>query len=84
MPAVRARDKIFFKGTETFTLVQLNKVIAFPTPMPSADYEIYWATPAIAVNVSITSKTANGFTIQLGVALAMTMTWVAVENLPTP
>ena len=81
MPVTRSRDKIYFKGTETFTIVQLQKVITFPTPMPDNSYEIYWATPALAVNVSITSKSATGFTIQLGVSLAMTMTWVAVENI---
>lgn len=81
MPLVRTRDKIYFKGTETFTILQLNRVITFPAPMPDTLYEIYWATPALAVNISITSKTVNGFTINLGVGLAMTMTWVAVENI---
>ena len=81
MPVTRPRDKTVYKGTETFTLVQLNRVVTFPAPMPSTDYTIYWATPGITVNVSITSKTVSGFTITLGVALAMTMDWAAVENI---
>lgn len=80
MPSTRARDKLVYKGTVAFSVVVLQQTITFPAPMPDDQYLVYWATPAIAVNVTISSRTINGFTITLGLGLAMNMDWAAVEN----
>lgn len=84
MPLLRTSDLQFRKGTESFTLLSLNKTITFATPFPpeiGTSYSIYWQQPnALSVSVSITNKTAAGFTVALGVSLSMELKWYAVED----
>lgn len=79
MPLTRSRDKLIYKGSVDFTLVTLQQVVTFPGPMPDNNYDIYWSNPNIALNISITNKTINGFTIVIAVGMISTVKWAAVE-----
>lgn len=71
----------FRKGTIPFSTLSLQKTITFSTPMPDANYDLFFQTPAGAsVAISITNKDINGFTIQVGINLAsMDIIYYAVE-----
>lgn len=86
MPLTRSADLQFRKGTVQFTTLALQRTVTFTEPFPpeiSTDYEIFWQTPNLSVSVGIMSKTAAGFTINVGLNLNLTtmdLNYYAVER----
>lgn len=50
--------------------------------MPSANYQVFTNVQGngVAVTVSVTNKTASGFTVNISAGLAMTLGWLAIED----
>lgn len=81
MPMIRRRDRLVNSGTVTFTLVTLTQDVTFTIPFSDNTYKLYWTTPAVNINVSITNKTATGFTMVIAVGLSTSLDWIAIEQL---
>lgn len=80
MPTSMRRERTVYKGTLSVTLVSGPQTVVFPNPMPGP-YDLYFRTDTGVTVTAISSQTLSGFTLQLGVSLSGSMTWVAVEQL---
>jgi hypothetical protein len=65
-------------GSQLLTAPETTKAITFNKPMPDATY-IVLATPQLPTTVSVTSKTTNGFTLNLTVGIAGRVDWLAIN-----
>lgn len=81
MPQVRPSDLERRVGTLQFGLLNLVRTVTFESPMPDANYDLYWSTPNVSVSVQITNKTANGFTMTVSLNLTlMDLQYIALER----
>jgi len=80
MPVTMSPDKQFRSGSEPFTVLQLQRTVTFATPLPSANYDLAFVATGLAISVTVTSKTAAGFTINLAIGIAGTISWIARET----
>ena len=67
-------------GVAIFTLVSGPQTITFNRPFPNANYDVAILPVGISTNVTITNKTANGFTMNIGLAVAVTVPWRAIRT----
>lgn len=81
MPQLSPPMYQFRKGPISFSLLSLRKTVTFSSPMPSADYELFFQTPkGISVAVSVINQDINGFTIEVGINLSsMDIIYYALE-----
>lgn len=80
MPLLRSSDLQYRRGTLNFSLLSLVRTVTFDEPMPGP-YDIFWKTPNISVNISVTSQTSSGFTLTVGLSLgSMDLEYLAVER----
>lgn len=81
MPQVRPSELERRTGTLQFGLLNLVRTVTFESPMPDANYDLYWATPNVSVSVAVTNKTAAGFTLTLSLNLTtMDLQYIAIER----
>jgi hypothetical protein len=68
-------------GAIPMTLLATTKAVVFSSPMPSTAYRVTYGAPAL-INVAIwtTNKTVNGFTVNVALALAQTLDYIAVQD----
>jgi hypothetical protein len=74
------RARVVQQGAISVALLATSQVVTFATPMPTP-YDLYFRTTGGLTITDVPSQTANGFTLSLGVTLAGTLNWVAVEQI---
>lgn len=80
MPALMPRDRVIYRGDVSVPLLTAQVTVTFPADMPGA-YDVYFKQPTGGLSItSIGNVTPSGFTINLSVNLAGSLTWVAVEQ----
>lgn len=67
-------------GLAVFALSTGTLAITFTRPFPNANYDVFIAPVGISTNVTISNKTANGFSMNVGLAVAVTVPWRAIRN----
>lgn len=69
-------------GALDMTVVSFTRNVVFSTPMPSANYQVFYASQGAGVSAAITisNKTATGFTMGLSVGVAARIGWLAIED----
>lgn len=67
-------------GLAVFALTTGTQTITFSRPFPNANYEVFIAPVGISTNVTISNKTANGFSMNVGLAVAVTVPWRAIRT----
>ena len=65
-------------GTVVVAALDVQKVVTFARPMTDSNYKLLFSREGISVNVTISSKTVTGFTLNLGLSLTGPLDWVAV------
>lgn len=82
MPLLRSSDLQYRRGTLNFSLLSLVRTVTFDEPLPDTNYDLFWAPGAgVSVGVTISNKTAAGFTMTVGINLSsMDLQWLAVER----
>lgn len=81
MGAILTPQKQYRKGTVNVALLEFNKVVTFMSPMPDMNYDLYFNVNGLNVGVNAINKTTEGFTMTLGVSIAGTITWLAIQQL---
>lgn len=80
MPLLRSADVQVRRGTLSFSPSNLGRNVTFSSPLP-VPYDIFWKTPNVSVNVSVTAQNAAGFTMAVGLSLGnMDLEYLAVER----
>ncbi len=82
MPLVQPRPKVMDWGTTSFGLAVLSVNVTLNKTMPSTNYTVYYRMVSGAgVQIPTTSNiTKTGFTAAIGVGIAATVAWIAIEN----
>jgi hypothetical protein len=82
MPELKARAKVIARGTSAFTLATINVAITIGRTMPSTNYKVFYRqlTGLSVALPSTTNQTTTGFNAVVGVGVATTFEWIAVED----
>lgn len=66
-------------GSETINGIETSKAVTFSQSLPSTNYTVILAATS-AASLSYSSKTTNGFTINLAVSISGQVDWLAVMH----
>lgn len=68
-------------GAVTVTALETTKAVTFGTEMPSANYRVFFNVEGnLATVLWPTAKATTGFTLNLSVGVAGSISWMAVED----
>lgn len=67
-------------GSTSLTLAALSVDVSFSSPLPNANYRVAVGPIASGITLSVSNKTVNGFRFSVLVAVALTISWIAVPD----
>ena len=68
-------------GTVAVLITDLTKAVSFGTAMPTANYRVFLQVEGnLAVVLWATAKTTAGFTVNLSLGVAGSISWVTVDD----